>query len=54
MKSGYVVATARAAFAAGALVVTAVAQPAGPMGGWSMSDMWAACQSVMQAAQPTP
>lgn len=54
MKSGFVVALALAAFAAGALLVTAVAQPSGPMGAWSMSDMWAACQEMMQAAQATP
>lgn len=54
VKPGYVVAIALAAFAAGALIVGAAAQPSGPMGTWSTSDMWAACQGMMQAARPTP
>lgn len=54
MKSGYIVAIALAALAAGALLLGATAQPSGPMGAWSMSDMWSACQEMMMAAREAP
>lgn len=52
MKTGYAIAIVLLAFAAGALLTGASAMGSG-MNSWSPQEMWAACQSMMDAGQPS-